>query len=113
MGRDSLVANGPNGDYYFRGENVGEVQGKKKGGGYRPCHGHDRIYNQSNNVGCWEKILLLSMVPMENMADAVRIGENVASAWEKRRGSEEKKRGVDTDHATVLAMIASTTSQKM
>jgi hypothetical protein len=66
--------------------------GGKKGGGYRPRHalGHGRIYNQSNNVGCWTNIHLLPMVPMENIAFAVRTWPVHGGS---ARGSGEKKGG--------------------
>jgi len=84
LGKDSLVANGPNGEYRFLGESVARAWGKrralrgKKRGGNRPRHGlpHDRNYNQSNDVACWAKIHLLPMVPPLN---------------EEYRGGGEKK----------------------
>ena len=49
------------------GGSAGALREKKRSG-YRPRHalGHGRIYNQSNDVGCWAKIRLLPMVPPRN-----------------------------------------------
>ena len=92
------------------GGSAGALREKKRGG-YRPRHalGHGRIYNLSNNVGCWANIHLLPMVPMENIAFAVR-------TWPVHGGSAgalREKEGVDTDHATLLAMVESSISQIM
>ena len=65
-------------------------EGKKRDGN-RPRHalGHGRIYNQSNNEGCWTNIHLLPMVPMESIAFAVRTrpehGGSAGALREKKR----------------------------